>query len=227
MKVRIAPSLLAADFARLAEALAVAEAGGADLVHVDVMDGHFVPNLTIGPPVVKALRKATRLPLDVHLMIERPERSLAEYLDAGVDWVSVHVESTPHLQRCLDAIRQAGARAGAALNPSTPTEALAAAWPDLDYAVVMSVNPGWGGQAFLKPSVGKVRRLRREAAEAGSRLSIEVDGGVVEGNAGELAAAGAEILVAGTAVYGAPDPAAAIARLRQAAAAPVEASGPR
>jgi len=225
MKVRIAPSLLSADFARLAEALAVAEAGGADLVHVDVMDGHFVPNLTIGPPVVKALRKATRLPLDVHLMIERPERTLAEYLDAGVDWVSVHVESTPHLQRCLDGIRRAGARAGAALNPSTPTEALAAAWPDLDYALVMSVNPGLGGQPFLKPSVEKVRRLRREAEEAGSRLSIEVDGGVGEGNAGALVAAGAEILVAGTAVYGAADPAAAIARLRQVAGAYGEASG--
>jgi len=227
MRVRIAPSLLAADFARLAEALAVAEAGGADLIHVDVMDGHFVPNLTIGPPVVRALRKATRLPLDVHLMIDRPERSLAEYLDAGVDWVSVHVESTPHVQRCLDAIRRAGARAGAALNPSTPTEALGAAWPDLDYAVVMSVNPGWGGQPFLKPSIEKVRRLRREAGEAGSRLAIEVDGGVGDGNAAELAAAGAEILVAGTAVYGAADPAAAIARLRQAAEAPVEASGSR
>jgi ribulose-phosphate 3-epimerase len=227
MRVRIAPSLLAADFARLAEAVAIAEAGGADLVHVDVMDGHFVPNLTIGPPVVQALRKATRLPLDVHLMIERPERTLAEYLDAGVDWVSVHVESTPHLQRCLDAIRRAGARAGAALNPSTPTGVLSAAWPDVDYAVVMSVNPGWGGQAFLKPSVEKVRRLRREAGEAGSKLAIEVDGGVGEGNAGPLAAAGAEILVAGTAVYGAADPAAAIARLRQAADAPVEASGSR
>jgi ribulose-phosphate 3-epimerase len=227
MRVRIAPSLLAADFARLAEAVAAAEAGGADLVHVDVMDGHFVPNLTIGPPVVRALRKATRLPLDVHLMIERPERTLAEYLDAGVDWVSVHVESTPHLQRCLDAIRRAGARAGAALNPATPTEALGASWPDLDYAVVMSVNPGWGGQPFLKASVEKVRRLRLEAGEAGSRLSIEVDGGVGEGNAGELVAAGAEILVAGTAVYGSADPAAAIARLRQAAEVPVEASGSR
>jgi len=218
MKVRIAPSLLSADFARLADALAVAEAGGADLVHVDVMDGHFVPSLTIGPPVVRALRKATRLPLDVHLMIERPERSLAEYLDAGVEWVSVHVESTPHLQRCLDAIRRSGARAGAAINPATPTGALAAAWPDLDYAVVMSVNPGWGGQPFLKPSVEKVRRLKREAAEAGSELSIEVDGGVGDGNAASLVAAGAEILVAGTAVYGAPDPAAAIGRLRAAAA---------
>ena len=151
MSVRIAPSLLSADFARLADALAMAEAGGADLVHVDVMDGHFVPNLTIGPPVVRALRKATRLPLDVHLMIEQPEATLPEYLDAGADWISVHVEATHHLQRCLDAIRRGGAKAGAAINPATPTLALSAAWPDLDYAVVMSVNPGWGGQPFLAP----------------------------------------------------------------------------
>jgi ribulose-phosphate 3-epimerase len=217
MKVKIAPSLLSADFARLAEALAMAEAGGADLVHVDVMDGHFVPSLTIGPPVVRALRKATRLPLDVHLMIERPERTLAEYLDAGVEWVSVHVESTPHLQRCLDTIRKAGARAGAALNPATPTGALAAAWHDVDYAVVMSVNPGWGGQPFLSTSVEKVRRLRREAAQAGATVALEVDGGVGNSNAGALVAAGAEILVAGTAVFGAPDPAAAIERLRKSA----------
>lgn len=217
MSVRIAPSLLAADFARLADALAIAEAGGADLVHVDVMDGHFVPSLTIGPPVVRALRRATRLPLDVHLMIERPERSLPEYLDAGADWISVHVEATRHLHRCLDTIRCGGAKAGAALNPATPTLALSAAWVDLDYAVVMSVNPGWGGQQFLAPSVGKVQRLHGEALAAGSRLSIEVDGGVNLGNAAALCGAGASILVAGTAVYGADDPPAAIGKLREAA----------
>jgi ribulose-phosphate 3-epimerase len=223
MKVRIAPSLLAADFARLADALAVAEAGGADLVHVDVMDGRFVPNLTIGPPVVRALRKATKLPLDVHLMIERPEATLPEYLDAGADWISVHVEATHHLQRCLDLVRKGGARAGAAVNPATPTIALSEAFSDLDYAVVMSVNPGWGGQRFLAPSIEKVRRLESEARAAGCRLAIEVDGGVTASNAGELVAAGAEILVAGTAIYGADDPAAAIARLREAAAATVQA----
>lgn len=227
MKVRIAPSLLSADFARLADALAAAEAGGADLVHVDVMDGHFVPSLTIGPPVVRALRRATRLPLDVHLMIERPERTLAEYLDAGVEYVSVHVESTPHLQRCLDAIRRGGARAGAALNPATPTLALSSAWQDVDYAVVMSVNPGWGGQPFLAPSVEKVRRLKREAGEAGSGLAIEVDGGVGEGNAGALVAAGAEILVAGTSIYGAADPAAAVEKLRQVALGSAGVAGTR
>jgi ribulose-phosphate 3-epimerase len=223
MSVRIAPSLLAADFARLADALAQAEAGGADLVHVDVMDGHFVPNLTIGPPVVRALRRATRLPLDVHLMIEKPEKTLSEYLDAGAQWISVHVEATDHLQRCLDAIRKGGARAGAAVNPGTPTAALAEAWADLDYAVVMSVNPGWGGQPFIPSSVGKVRRLQDEALAAGSRLSIEVDGGVTADNAGALCAAGAGILVAGTSVYGAPDPAAAIGKLREAASVSVRA----
>ena len=227
MKVRIAPSLLSADFARLADALAIAEAGGADLVHVDVMDGHFVPNLTIGPPVVRALRKATRLPLDVHLMIERPERTLSEYLDAGAEWVSVHVESTPHLQRCLDAIRRGGARAGAAINPGTPTLALASCWSDVDYAVVMSVNPGWGGQPFLEGSVEKVRRLRREASEAEARLEIEVDGGVGPANAGPLVAAGAEILVAGTTVYRDTDPVAAIGRLRDAAGVPTGTARPR
>jgi ribulose-phosphate 3-epimerase len=215
--LRIAPSLLAADFARLADALSIAEEGGADLVHVDVMDGHFVPNLTIGPPVVRSLRAATRLALDVHLMIETPEHTLAEYLDAGADWISVHVEATRHLQRCLSAIRKAGARAGAALNPATPPGALSACWADLDYAVVMSVNPGWGGQSFLPGSIEKVRRLRAEASEAGVRLTVEVDGGVGADNAGPLAAAGAEILVAGTAIYGASDPAAAIGRLRAAA----------
>jgi len=223
MNVRIAPSILAADFARLADALALAEAGGADLVHVDVMDGHFVPNLTIGPPVVRALSKATRLPLDVHLMIERPERTLPEYLDAGAQWISVHVEATHHLQRCLDAIRRGGARAGAAINPNTPTLALSEAWADLDYAVVMSVNPGWGGQPFIPSSVAKIRRLHDEALAAGSRLSIEVDGGVGVDNAGPLCAAGAGILVAGTTVYGTPDPITAIGKLREAAGVSVRA----
>jgi ribulose-phosphate 3-epimerase len=216
-RVRIAPSLLAADFARLADALATAERGSADLVHVDVMDGQFVPNLTIGPPVVRALRSATRLALDVHLMIEHPERTLTEYLDAGADWVSVHVEATSHLLRCLATIRKAGVRAGAAINPGTPPDALSAAWDDLDYVVVMSVNPGWGGQPFLPGSVEKVRRLRALASECGAHPTIEVDGGVDEGNASSLAGAGAEILVAGTAIYGADDPAAAIGRLRAAA----------
>lgn len=217
MRVRVAPSLLAADFARLADAALAAEAGGADLLHVDVMDGHFVPNLTIGPPVVAALRRATRLPLDVHLMIERPEDSLSDYLAAGAEWISVHVEATRHLQRCLDAIRRGGARAGAVLNPATPPAALSSAWPDLDYAVVMSVNPGRGGQAFIPHSIEKVRRLKAMVQEAGCSVPLEVDGGVDAGNAGALIRAGAEILVAGTAIYGERDVGRAIERLRAAA----------
>jgi ribulose-phosphate 3-epimerase len=217
MKVWIAPSLLAADFARLADAARAAEEGGADLLHVDVMDGHFVPTLTIGPPVVSALRRVTGLPLDVHLMIERPEDSVAEYLAAGADWISVHVEATRHLQRCLDAIRRGGARAGAVINPGTPTSSLASVWSDLDYAVVMSVNPGRGGQPFLPQSVEKVRRLKAEALDAGSDALLEVDGGVDGGNAGALIRAGAEILVAGTAIYGERDVASAIERLKAAA----------
>ncbi len=217
MSVRIAPSLLSADFARLAEALAEAEEGGADLVHVDVMDGHFVPNLTIGPPVVKALKRVTRLLLDVHLMIESPEKTLENYLEAGADWISVHVEATRHLQRCLDMICRGGARAGAALNPGTPVSALAASWGDLDFALVMSVNPGWGGQKFLTSSVGKVRRVREHVLAQSGRAAIEVDGGVDASNAAELVEAGAEILVAGTAIYGQEDPAAAIEKLRAAA----------
>ena len=217
MKVRIAPSLLSADFARLADALAIAEEGGADLIHVDVMDGHFVPNLTLGAPVVAALKRATRLPLDVHLMIENPEETLDRYLEAGADWISVHVEATRHLQRCLDVIRRGGARAGAAVNPATPVACLSESWGDLDYAVVMSVNPGWGGQSFLPHSVEKVRSLRQAVLESRSGASIEVDGGVDVTNAADLANAGAEILVAGTSVYGQDDPKAAIEKLRAAA----------
>lgn len=217
MKVRIAPSLLSADFARLADAVRTAEEAGADLVHVDVMDGHFVPNLTIGPPVVAALRKATRLPLDVHLMIEMPEATLARYLEAGADWISVHVEATHHLHRCLDTIRRGGAKGGAVINPGTPVAALDAILGDLDYAVVMSVNPGAGGQAFIPGSVAKVQGLARAVAASGRTVAIEVDGGVGAGNAGVLCAAGAEILVAGTAIYGEADMKAAVARLRSAA----------
>jgi ribulose-phosphate 3-epimerase len=215
--VKIAPSILSADFAALADDIARVEAGGADLLHVDVMDGRFVPNLTIGPVVVEAIRKRTRLPLDVHLMIQEPERTLSEYLDAGADWISVHVEATAHLQRCLDAIRKGGARAGAAVNPGTNASALGECWADLDFAVVMSVNPGWGGQPFLPASLPKVRRVREAARAAGARAAIEVDGGVDPGNAGDLVEAGAEILVAGTSVYGRDDVGAAIAALKAAA----------
>jgi ribulose-phosphate 3-epimerase len=212
--VRIAPSILAADFARLADALAIAREGGADLVHVDVMDGRFVPNLTIGPPVVEALRRATDLPLDIHLMIERPEDTLERYL-CGVQMVSVHVESTAHLHRCLETIRRSGASAGGAVNPGTPACALEGAIDLMDHVVVMSVNPGAGGQKFIASSYDKISAVR--ALMGNRRRPVEVDGGVDEGNAARCVAAGAEILVAGTSVYGKSDPAAAISALRRCA----------
>jgi len=212
--VRIAPSILAADFARLADALAAAREGGADMVHVDVMDGRFVPTLTFGWPVVEALRKATDLPLDVHLMIDKPEETLDRYL-CGVQLVSVHVESTAHLHRCLDRIRAGGASAGAAINPATPARFLEAAAGDVDHVLVMSVNPGWGGQKFIASTYDKIRGMK--PMFAGRSVPIEVDGGVTLENVAACRAAGAEILVAGTSVYGQPDPAAAIRALRQRA----------
>ena len=214
--VRIAPSVLAADFARLADALAVAREGGADLVHVDVMDGRFVPTLTFGWPMVEALRRATDLPLDVHLMIDKPEETLERYL-CGVQLVSVHVESTAHVQRCLERIRAGGASAGAAINPGTPAGALEAVAGDVDHVLVMSVNPGWGGQKFIASTYDKIRGVRPMLA--GRDVPIEVDGGVTLENAAACRAAGAEILVAGTSVYGAPDPAEAIRELRRRARA--------
>jgi len=219
--VRIAPSILAADFARLADALAVAREGGADLVHVDVMDGRFVPNLTFGPAMVEALRKATDLPLDIHLMIERPEETLERYL-CDVQLVSVHVESTAHLHRCLDRIRSSGASAGAALNPGTSSVLLEPVLPHLDHVLLMSVNPGAGGQKFISSTYDKIRGMKRVF---GSRsVPIEIDGGVTMENIAACRSAGADILVAGTSVYGQPSPAEAIRALRlradQGASAP-------
>ncbi|HEX7215447.1 MAG TPA: ribulose-phosphate 3-epimerase [Methylomirabilota bacterium] len=219
--MKIAPSILSADFAALGEAIARVESAGADLLHVDVMDGHFVPNLTIGPPVIESIRKRTRLPLDVHLMIEEPERWVETYVGAGADYVTVHAEATTHLQRALSSIREAGARSGVALNPSTPPGVLQYVLEDLDLVLVMSVNPGFGGQSFIPTAYEKIRRLREMI---GSRdVLVSVDGGVKLDNASRLALAGAQVLVAGSSVFGTPDPGAAVAALRSASEVSVSA----
>ena len=212
--MRIAPSILSADFAALGEAIARVEAAGADQLHVDVMDGHFVPNLTLGPPVIESIRKRTRLPLDVHLMIEEPDRWVEIYVKAGADYLTVHAEATPHLERILAQIREAGAKAGVALNPSTPPEVLEYVLEDLDLVLVMSVNPGFGGQSFIPTAYEKIRRLR--TLLGGRDVLVSVDGGVKADNAGPLARAGATVLVAGSSIFGAPDPGAAVAALRSA-----------
>jgi ribulose-phosphate 3-epimerase len=216
--MKIAPSILSADFCALGEAIARVEAAGADLLHVDVMDGHFVPNLTIGPPVIESIRKRTRLPLDVHLMIEEPERWVETYVKAGADYVTVHVEACAHLERTLAMIREAGARSGVALNPSTPPEVLQYVLDDLDLVLVMSVNPGFGGQSFIPTAYEKIRRLRAMLADR--PVLISVDGGVKADNAGLLAQAGATVLVAGSAIFGASDPGAALGALRSASEVP-------
>jgi ribulose-phosphate 3-epimerase len=212
--MRIAPSILSADFAALGEAIARVEAAGADQLHVDVMDGHFVPNLTLGPPVIESIRKRTRLPLDVHLMIEEPDRWVETYVKAGADYLTVHAEASPHLERILSQIREAGAKAGVALNPSTPPEVLEYVLEDLDLVLVMSVNPGFGGQSFIPTAYEKIRRLR--TLLGGRDVLVSVDGGVKVDNAEPLARAGATVLVAGSSIFGAPDPGAAVAALRSA-----------
>lgn len=212
----LAPSILSADFGRLAEQVALAERGGASVVHVDVMDGHFVPNITIGPPVVKALRKATTLPLDCHLMIENADRYLDAFADAGASWVSLHVEALPHLQRAVAYLKSRGVKAGVALNPSTPLASLEEILPELDYVLVMSVNPGFSGQSFLPGSLDKIGRLRADIRRRGLAARIEVDGGIDQGNVRAVVAAGAEIVVAGNAVFGQADPEAAARRLLEA-----------
>ncbi len=217
MTIRLAPSILAADFAKLGDAVAAAERGGADLVHVDVMDGHFVPNLTVGPPVVRSLKRVARVPLDVHLMITDPDRYAEAFVEAGASMLSVHVEVLPHLNRTLTFIKGLGARAGVAINPSTPLVMLEEVAADVDHVLVMSVNPGFGGQAFLPRSASKIRALRAMLDRAGNPAPIEVDGGIDLDTVGEVVTAGAEILVAGSAVFGAPDIAAAARALRAAA----------
>ena len=198
----IAPSILSADFSKLADEIAAVENGGARVLHVDVMDGHFVPNITIGLPVVKSLRKATTLTIDTHLMIEEPNRYATKFVEAGADMVSVHIEADVHLQRTLVAIREAGAKAGIAINPATPLSALEEALPYADFVLLMSVNPGFGGQSFIPTSLDKLRRLKRMINERGLHTKIEIDGGIDAGNIAEIVEAGADIVVAGSAVYG-------------------------
>lgn len=213
----LAPSILACDLGRLAEEIAAVERGGAGLVHVDVMDGRFVPNITLGPVVVEACRRATRLPVDVHLMIESAERYLDAFVDAGASSVSVHVEALPHLQRAIDHLRRRGARPGVALNPSTPVGALDEILPELDFVLVMSVNPGFAGQTFLPSALDKIRRLRAEIARRSLGTRIQVDGGVHPGNIREVVDAGAEIVVVGTSAFSGGDPEAAARALVEAA----------
>ena len=214
--IEIAPSILSADFARLGEEISAVERGGAGLLHVDVMDGHFVPNITIGLPVVKSLAAATRLPIDAHLMISEPGRYAEQFVAAGAKMVSVHVEADAHLHRTLMAIRGAGAQAGVAINPATPLGALEEAVGYADYILVMSVNPGFGGQRFIAPALEKVRRLRQMLDQRRLKAKIEIDGGIDLNNIGEVVAAGAEILVAGSAIFGAADPQEATRLMREA-----------
>jgi len=215
--VRIAPSILSADLGRLAEEIRDAEAAGADWIHVDVMDGRFVPNITLGPIIVAAARRATRLPLDVHLMIVEPERYVDAFAEAGADVISVHVEASVHLQRTLSRIRALGKRAGVVLNPHTPETAVDYVLEDLDLVLVMSVNPGFGGQSFIEAVLPKIAALRKKIDAAGLAIDVEVDGGVAVETARRVADAGARVLVAGNAVFGKADRAAAIAELRRAA----------
>jgi ribulose-phosphate 3-epimerase len=217
VSVRIAPSILSADFAALGEQIAAAERGGADLIHVDVMDGHFVPNLTIGPPVVQSISRVAKVPLDVHLMIEEPDRYLEAFVRAGAAMISVHVEVLPHLHRTIQAIKQLGAKAGVALNPSTPIVALEEIAGDVDHVLVMSVNPGFGGQTFIPRSESKIAAVRALLDRQGNAAPIEVDGGIDRTNAARIVEAGATILVAGNSIFGTGDPERATRELRAAA----------
>src|SRR5258707_3824713 len=224
MTVQIAPSILSADFAVLGEAIAASERGGADLIHVDVMDGHFVPNITIGPPVVRSVKRIARVPLDVHLMITDPDRYIEAFADAGAAMISVHVEVLPHLHRTVHAIKKLGVKAGVVLNPATPIVALEEIASDVDYVLVMSVNPGFGGQTFIPRSESKLREVRALLDQAGNQAAIEIDGGVDQQNIARVVAAGARIVVAGSAIFNTPDPERATRELKAAALGAVTAA---
>ncbi len=211
--LEIAPSILSADFTRLGEEIRALEAGGATILHVDVMDGRFVPNITIGLPVVKSIRKFTETTIDCHLMIVEPNRYAVEFVKAGADMVSVHIEADPHLHRTLTAIREAGGKAGVAINPATPLSSLEEVLPFADYVVLMSVNPGFGGQTFILSSTDKLRRLHQAIAERGLKTRIEIDGGVDASNVGVIVGAGAEIIVSGTGVFGDGNPTGGVKKL--------------
>ena len=214
-KIKVAPSLLSADFSRLGEEIRAVEAAGADVIHVDVMDGHFVPNITIGPLIVEAARRSTKLPLDVHLMITNPELYIADFAKAGADYITVHVETAFHLDRLIQSIKEhKGVKAAVALNPATPLTSLDYVLSSVDMVLIMSVNPGFGGQAFIPSALEKIARLRKRIDDLGLKTEIEVDGGVKPSNAAEVIKAGADILVAGSAVFGAKDYATAIRGIR-------------
>ena len=212
----IAPSILSANFGRLAEAVQQVEAAGADWIHVDVMDGHFVPNLTIGPPVVEALRQATTLPLDVHLMMTNPDSFIEDFAEAGATILTVHAEACPHLHRTLQSIKEHGMKAGVSLNPATSASVLEQIIRDVDLVLVMSVNPGFGGQTFIPSSLDKIRRIRGMLRDSGSPAYLEVDGGVKEDNAGSILKAGADVLVSGSAIFGSRNMSTTIQHLRSA-----------
>ncbi|GIW55855.1 MAG: ribulose-phosphate 3-epimerase [Nitrospiraceae bacterium] len=214
--IRIAPSILSADFARLADEIARVERGGADLLHIDVMDGHFVPNLTVGPPIVEALRKVTKLPLDVHLMMTNPDAFVAEFAEAGADYLTVHVETCPHLHRTVQSIKERGVKAGVSVNPATPIGLLEEIALDADLILIMSVNPGFGGQQFIPSSLQKIAQARQLIDRVKSPAALEVDGGVKPDNAGQIIQAGADILVSGSAIFSANDYGTVIAALRAA-----------
>lgn len=218
MKIRIAPSILSADFSRIADAVRTAEAAGADLIHIDIMDGHFVPNLTLGPQIVAALKKQTSLPLDVHLMVEKPRAFIPLFRDAGADWISIHLEASRHLHKDVTSIRELGAKAGLALNPATPLHLMREIIGELDFILLLTVNPGWGGQKFIPSCMMKIRNLKDWIREEKLAAAVEIDGGVNLENFEDLIRAGADIFVAGSSIFRADDPAAVIRRMKAIAA---------